>query len=460
MRRVTAVLLALALPVAIPAAAATAAGVRAPARGIAVTAPTTVLAGGALTVSGRVTPARPGRMVQLWVQRGKGWEPVAETTESATGAFVLRTPADSVGRHSYRAVTEGGVEPRREPQVRGPVRVVTTLPARQGTAQAYLGLTDPVGGVVDDYGDYYRPGRAGSSTSGPSTHHEGVMLAGRVYPRSLRTTSRALTWSLGADARTFSATLGLVAVRRGATLFTGTRVVEVEVDGITRARRTLEAADVVPVVIDVRGHRYVTVRAQADGWLPQPVAADVVVGTPVVSNRVRAERGVVTGQLLSNLYAEVSDLAAGTSTSPAAPADLGGEPLLDGWVVPTTVGTSSLRAPRSRYGLFGGSLVAVAMSDDPPPGVVAQIELPLRGGWTRLTGRPAYGPAGAPRPDLSARIELYGDGRLLSSLPVVRPGVAGPRTVDVTGVQVLRVVFVSDHPIGADLLALADPRLT
>ncbi|HEX8497379.1 MAG TPA: hypothetical protein VF661_09310 [Actinomycetales bacterium] len=424
-------------------------------RAITVTAPSTVRSGDVVTMSGRATPVRPGFTVSLWELRGKGWEPVAETTQSPTGTFVLRARADSVGRHSYRAVTTALSRPRYDPRTKGPVRVVTTLPSRPGAAVTYLGLTDPVGGVVDAFGDYYVPGRSGSATTGPSTVGGTATLGRRAYPRSLRTTSRSITWSVGGDATTFSATLGLVAVRRGSTLFTGTRVVEVVVDGITRVRRTMEAGEVLPVVIDLRGHRYVTVSAESRGWLPQPVAADLVVGTPMVSDTVRPERGVVVGQPLTNLYAEMDDAPA------AAPAEGSGpQPLVDGWVEPATVGSSSLRGRRFRHALFGGSLVAVPMVDDPPPGVVAQMRYPLNGRWTRLTGRPAYWPAGLSRTGLSGRVELYGDGRLLASLAAAVADVPALRSVDVTGVQTLDVRFVSDHSVGRDLLALADPRLT
>lgn len=457
MRRLT-VLLPIAVTVAsvgVGIDAGPATGVAAATRAITVTAPSNVRSGGVLTMSGRARPARPGFTVSLWQQRGKGWEPVAETTQSPTGAFVLRAKVDSVGRHSYRAVTTVQPRPRDDLLTKGPVRVVTTLPSRPGAAVTYLGLTDPVGGVVDDFGDSYVPGRVGSSPAGPATVGGSATLAGRAYPRSLRTTSRSLTWAVGTDATTFSATLGLVAVLRSATTFTGTRVIEVEVDGITRVRRTMEAGEALPVVVDVRGHRYVTVRAQSQGWLPQPVAADLVVGTPMVMDVVRPERGVVVGQLLTNLYAELDE------EPPAAPTEgAGTQSLVDGWVVPATVGHSSLSGRRFRHALFGGSLVAVPMVEDAPPGVVAQMSYPLRGRWTRLTGRPAYWPATRARASLSGRVELYGDGRLLASLPALPADVPALRSVDVTGVRTLQVRLVSDHPVGPDLIALAEPRLT
>lgn len=177
---------------------------------ITTTAPAGVRAGEVLTVKGTVTPAILGRPVYLWLQRGNGWQPVAEAPQTRTGTFVL-VRADTVGRHLYRVVappTQAAL-----PVTKGPVRVVTTLPARAGVRSTYLSDTDPPGTVVGEYGSAYLPDR-GDSRMGPFTVGGTIALAGRPYPKSIRTTSRRVSVGVGVDAVTFSTALGLVTVKR------------------------------------------------------------------------------------------------------------------------------------------------------------------------------------------------------------------------------------------------------
>lgn len=153
-------------------------------------------------------------------------------------------------------------------------------------------------------------------------------------------------------------------------MFTGTRVMEVIVDGRTRVRRTMETGEVVPDIVDVRGHRSVTVKATAQGWTPHPIAADVVLGTPTVTSQVHAERSVEPGEVLSDIRPSAVDA---------------------GSVVLATVGQRSWDGlgQRFRHGLLGGSFVARPTAGT-ELGLIASVDFRLGGRFTRLTSQPAY----------------------------------------------------------------------
>ncbi len=61
-----------------------------------------VVAGRAATVSGRVLPARGGRVVRLQVRRGGAWKTVDRDATSRGGAYALRWKTSGIGRMSMR----------------------------------------------------------------------------------------------------------------------------------------------------------------------------------------------------------------------------------------------------------------------------------------------------------------------------------------------------------------------
>lgn len=64
--------------------------------------------GGAVAVSGAVTPAAPGQVVTLWRYRGGSWHGVARQRQSATGTYRFVVAPDAPGWWSY-LVTAGPV---------------------------------------------------------------------------------------------------------------------------------------------------------------------------------------------------------------------------------------------------------------------------------------------------------------------------------------------------------------
>lgn len=99
-----------------------------------------------------------------------------------------------------------------------------------------------------------------------------------MYPKSLQTASRALSWALGPDAGTFSAAIGLLDAKYDMPVH-GPRVIEVRIDRRLRLRRGLVPNGVFAVNVDVRGARTMTITARPDGWYPNPIS-DLVIATP------------------------------------------------------------------------------------------------------------------------------------------------------------------------------------
>lgn len=233
-----------------------------------------------LTVAGAAVPARAGRMVQLWELRGPRWVPLADTSQSTSGTFALRIRAGTIGRHTYRVVT---LAPDHRFTVRSVTTVVTTVKAStSGVRASYLADVTPLGALIgqDDQGPLYAVSTA--------------TIAGRAYVKSVRTASHRFSYELGAGASTFGTALNLAPVTR-VTNLPGARLFEVRVDGVLRVRRFIAVGQVVPVTLDVRGKKVVTIAATP----ADPVeASDVLLATPVVTSEIRSERGVDTGTAL------------------------------------------------------------------------------------------------------------------------------------------------------------------
>ena len=78
----------------------------------------------------------------------------------------------------------------------------------------------------------------------------------------------------------------------------GPRLFEVRVDGVLRVRRFIAVGQAVPVTLDVRGKKAVSIASTP----ADPVeASDVLLATPVVTSEVRPERGVDAGLPLSDV---------------------------------------------------------------------------------------------------------------------------------------------------------------
>ena len=235
-----------------------------------------VEAGRLLTLTGSASPARPARKVQLWELRGPRWVALAEGAQSTTGTFTLRIRAGTIGRHTYRVVTETA---NKGFTVRSVHRTVTTTPASTpGFRATRLADVTPLGAQV------------GQSFQGPLYATGAFTIMGRLYPSSVRTVSTRFSYALGAAASTFGTALALAPDNRNTTV-AGPRVIEVRVDGVLRVRRLLvTVVQAVPVTLDVRGHSTVTISSTiVDG-----LGSDVLLATPVVTSEVRPERGVDT----------------------------------------------------------------------------------------------------------------------------------------------------------------------
>jgi len=303
-----------------------------------------------------------------------------------------------------------------------------------------------LGAAVGYYADLYEdslPMNADPRT--PSTE-VGTRYLGplKAYPKSVQTASRGVSWALGADAATFSATVGLVQATRDGFTFKAPRVVEVRVDGRLRLRRSLKVDDVLPVVLDVRGARTVSVTTPPNVWgIDDVTPAALVVGTPMVTSRALAQRNVDTDTALSELRP--------SSTTRR--------------VSVRTIGTS-YASSHDQVGLLGGSLNAGAHGDQ---GVIGEVTYDLAGRYRTLTGTPVLDGNVGYTPDAETgpvqpkgRIEVRGDGRLLADLsaPISSAAVSPVQRVDVTGVRSLSIRFISEvkGPVGS--IALGDPRLT
>ena len=243
----------------------------------------TVEVGRLLTITGVAVPARASRMVQLWELRGPRWVALADTSQSTSGTFALRIRAGTIGRHTYRVVTRAA---NNRFDVRSVTKVVTTVRAStSGVRATYLADVTPLGALVgqDDQGSLYGISRA--------------TIAGRAYVKSVRTASRRLSYELGAGASTFGTALSLAPVTR-VTNLPGPRLFEVRVDGVLRVRRFIAVGQAVPVTLDVRGKKVVSIASTSGDPIE---ASDVLLATPVVTSEVRPERGVDAGLPLSDV---------------------------------------------------------------------------------------------------------------------------------------------------------------
>lgn len=376
-----------------------------------------VEAGRLLTVRGAAVPARSGHLVQLWEQRGNRWVPIADTVQSATGTYTMRIRAGTRGRHTYRAVT---LAADGRHGVRSATKVVTTVgPSTPGIRSTYLADVTPLGALDDLYGQ-------------GSPYDTGTFLIGaRPYPRSVRTTSNRFSYELGADASTFLTALTVVSVKRGGQRYKGPRLFELSVDGDLRLRRFVKDGQALPVRMDVRGKRVVTIRSFDSGLLDLGPGSDVLLGTPFVTSQVLTERSVDSGTALSELRP--------TARTGAA------------------VATDQLVDGVSRT-LYGGSLLLTASQ---LTSVTGSVEYDVGGVYSRLTGVP--GVTGEASTDLTGRVRVFGDGTVLATLPA-RLDRRDLASVDITGVQRLRIELVSDAPTQfwnyGWYVAFADPRLT
>lgn len=366
-------------------------------------------------VSGVAVPARPGRPVQLWElvtgTRGSTWLPLAQTTEDAAGRFVVQLPAGRVGRHTYRAAVADALG---HFVFRSPPAVTAT--ASGPAASSYLADVTPLLTRGPD-----DAGRVPTSTV------TSIVVAGRPRTRSLHTSAHSLAFDVQGFAGV-ATSLSLLPVQRQV-LHRGSRLVEVRVDGRLRLRRFLTDGQVVPLALDVRGARTLSLRSVDGGVAERGPGSDLVLLTPVATTVSRPEVGV-------DAAASLSELTASSRGGPVRTGQVVGEPSSE---------------------LLGGSVSLPAARD----GGTGAVTYDLAGRFTTLTGVPLL--SGRTCSCVSGRVLLYGDGRLLTTLQALTPAPVR-RTVDVTGVRALRVQLVADPPRRpwpqAWAVTLADPRLT
>jgi len=384
---------------------------------VAASVPTRVGAGRLVRFTGTASPARPGRTAQLWELRGPRWVAVADALQSSTGTFTFGQIAAPIGRHTYRVVTEDG-DGRFD--VRSPSRDVTTVrAATTGARSVYLADVTPIAVV------YIAPRQVHTAP-----------VDGRSYPKSISSVDRRLTWQLGDGMQSLSTGLVMQAPMTSDPLLNrnGPRLVEVRVDAVLRLRRFLKPGQVLPLTLDLRGKHTLSLTSYDRGPLDNGFGGAVVLATPVVSTAARTERGVDTNTALSELHPTAR-------TGPVA-ADL-------------VLGFLS-------NNLFGGSLAV--FSGPSPTTVVGTFDYDLAGTYTSLTGVPLITGEGSAQ--TTGRVRLYGDGKLLSTFEgVLYRGVElGRATVDVTGVQRLRIELVADPTPDTWIyswgVGLADPRLS
>lgn len=379
--------------------------------------PRRVREGDLLVLTGAAQPARPGHGVRLCERRGSQWVPIAATVQGPAGEFALRVPAPAPGAHLYRVLT---TKPDGRYGVASPgVAVRVSGPASRGRA-SYLADVTPLITA--------RPALVGYPSYGVGP----VRVAGRTYPRSIRTGYADVSFDLGAGSASLGTALALLPVTSNGFRFSGARLVEVRVDGRLRVRRFVQDGEVVPLTLDVRGARTLAVRSLDRGPLDVSFGSDLVLVTPGLSPTPAAERGVDPGTALSELR-------------PVA---------VEGTVATDAVVDSTFRT------LYGGSLQVVNARS--PLAVTGAVEYDLAGVFTRLTGVPAV----TLQPDGDATtgtVRVLGDGVVLATLPA-RAGTREPVAVDLTGVQRLRIELeTSPSPPGWThdwAVALADPRLT
>lgn len=366
-------------------------------------------AGRLVTFTGAAVPARPGHPVQLWELRGARWTPLASAKQSATGGFTMRLRAGTVGAHTYRAVT---LAPTNWFDIRSRGRTVTTTEAA-GVRSTYLSDVTPL---------LHDPAAA-------SYVVDAITVGGRSYPKSIHTSAPLLSYQLGADAGSLGTAIALKAATRDAIAYAGDRLVEVRVDGVLRLRRFIQDDQVVPLTLDLRGKQVLTIRSYDRGPLDLGFGSDLVLVTPVVSSAARSERGVDLTTSLSELIPRARSAAIKTNQ-----------------VIDSASQT-----------LYGGSVVLPASNVSETIGAVEYV---LGGAYARLTGVPAV--TGEATNRHTGRVEVYGDGALLATLPA-RFNRRDLATVDVSGVQRLRLKLVADPPAEgwtfSWAVAFADPRL-
>ncbi len=367
-------------------------------------------------VAGLAAPARPGRPVQLWElvtgpRARPTWVPIAQTAEDAEGRFVVQVPAGSAGRHVYRVAVADALG-------RYPFRSAPTkAPTSRGPAASALlaDITPLVTRVAED------------AARVPSYTVTSIVVAGRPRVRSLHTSAHLLAYDVQ-GLSTVATSLSLLPVERDVQ-HRGGRLVEVRVDGRLRLRRFLADGQVVPLVLDVRGARTLALRSWDAGVLEPGPGSDLVLLTPVVATAPRPEVGV-------DAATSLSELAAVARTALVSTDQVVGEP-----------STGLLGGSVSLRGLAGGSTGSVTYA--------------LGGRFRTLAGVPVL--TGRPCSCLTGRVQLYGDGRLLTTLDALASAPAR-RPVDVSGVRSLRVQLVGDPPrqawSRAWAVTLADPRLT
>ncbi len=379
-------------------------------------APHELREGGLLVLTGAAQQARPGHGVRLCERRGSQWVLIAATAQGPAGEFVLRVPPPAPGAHLYRVLT---TKPDGRYGVASPAVAVRVSGPASGGRASYLADVTPLITA--------RPALVGYPSYGVGP----VRVAGRTYPRSIRTGYADVSFDLGAGAASLGTALALLPVTSNGFRFSGARLVEVRVDGRLRVRRFVQVGEVVPLTLDLRGARTLAVRSLDRGSLDVSFGSDLVLVTPGLSPTPAAERGVDTGTALSELR-------------PVA---------VQGSVATDALVDSTFRT------LYGGSLQVVNARS--PLAVTGAVEYDLAGSFTRLTGVPAV----TLQPDGEATtgtVRVLGDGVVLATLPA-RAGTREPAAVDLTGVQLLRIELeTSPSPPGWThdwAVALADPRL-
>ncbi|MBC7638609.1 MAG: hypothetical protein H7231_02380 [Rhodoferax sp.] len=380
-------------------------------------APGRVRDGGLLVLTGAAQQARPGHGVRLLERRGAQWVLLAATAQGAAGEFALRVPVPEPGVHLYRVLT---TQPDGRFGVTSPdvaVRVVSG-PA-SGHPSTYLAdITPLIAG---------RPELSGYPSYGVGS----MRVAGRAYPRGIRTGFADVSFDLGAGAASLGTALTLLPFTNNGFRSSGARLVEVRVDGRLRLRRFVKDGEVVPLTLDVQGARTLAVRSLDRGPLDVSFGSDLVLVTPVLSPTPAAELGVDSATSLSELR-------------PVA---------VEGAVATNALVDSTFRT------LYGGSLQVV--NARAPVAVAGAVEYDLAGAFTRLTGVPAV-TLQADGDATTGTVNVLGDGVVLATLPARASG-REPAVVDVTGVQRLRIeLLTSPSPPGWThdwAVALADPRL-